>query len=146
MVLGFDHLVTGYEGESDCFFGSTMGRNANRIGGAAFEIDGVTYHLAANENGNNLHTDFDHGFHKAIWNAELLEDRENAVDIFLSIVPMAKMVFLGNLEDICYLHTARMITVYPHRVMTVVSDKKTIINVTNHSYFNLAGHDSRQYL
>lgn len=76
VVLGFDS-VTEYEG-NDCFFGSTIGRNANRIGGAAFDLDGVTYHLAANENGNNLHTEFDHGFHKVIWNAEVLE-AENAV-------------------------------------------------------------------
>ena len=47
VVLGFDS-VAGYEG-NDCFFGSTIGRNANRIGGAEFELDGTTVHLAANE-------------------------------------------------------------------------------------------------
>ncbi len=51
-----------------------------QTGSAARNLNwmGQFVHLAANENGNNLHTDFDHGFHKAVWNAELLEE-ENAV-------------------------------------------------------------------
>ena len=93
VVLGFDHLEQ-YE-ENPNFFGSTVGRSANRIGGAAFQIDGVTYHLTANENENNLHSDFYHGFHNSL-----------------------QISYDG------------------------ISDKKTIINMTNHSYFNLAGHDA----
>ena len=94
VVLGFDS-VTGYEG-NDCFFGAIIGRNANRIGGAAFDLDGVTYHLAANENGNNLHTEFDHGFHKVIWKAEVLE-AENAVK-FIYRSPDGENGFPGNLD------------------------------------------------
>ena len=94
VVLGFDS-VTGYEG-NDCFFGAIIGRNANRIGGAAFDLDGVTYHLAANENGNNLHTEFDHGFHKVVWNAEVLE-AENAVK-FTYHSPDGENGFPGNLD------------------------------------------------
>lgn len=136
VVLGFDS-VTGYEG-NDCFFGSTIGRNANRIGGASFEIDGVKYELAANENGNNLHTDKEHGFHKAIWNAEVLE-AENAVK-FTYRSPDGENGFPGNLDmSVTY-------TLQEDNAIRIdydgVSDKKTVINVTNHSYFNLAGHDS----
>ena len=136
VVLGFDS-VAGYEG-NDCFFGSTIGRNANRIGGAEFELDGTTVHLAANENGNNLHTDFDHGFHKAVWNAELLEE-ENAVRFFYRS-PDGENGFPGNLDiKVTY-------TLQEDNAIRIdydgVSDKKTVINVTNHSYFNLNGHDS----
>jgi len=136
VVLGFDS-VTEYE-KNDCFFGSTIGRNANRIGGAAFDLDGVTYHLAANENGNNLHTEFDHGFHKVIWNAEVLE-AENAVR-FTYRSPDGENGFPGNLDmSVTY-------TLQEDNAIRIdydgVSDKKTVINVTNHSYFNLGGHDS----
>ena len=136
VVLGFDS-VTGYEG-NDCFFGSTIGRNANRIGGASFEIDGVKYELAANENGNNLHTDKEHGFHKAIWNAEVLE-AENAVK-FTYRSPDGENGFPGNLDmSVTY-------TLQEDNAIRIdydgVSDKKTVINVNNHSYFNLEGHDS----
>lgn len=92
VVLGFDHLEQ-YE-ENPNFFGSTVGRSANRIGGAAFQIDDVTYHLTANENENNLHSDFYHGFHKVLWNADM-KDGEMQL-YFLTIVPMAKMAFLGT--------------------------------------------------
>lgn len=136
VVLGFDS-VTGYEG-NDCFFGSTIGRNANRIGGAEFELDGTTIHLTANENGNNLHTDFDHGFHKVIWNVELKE-AENAVK-FTYCSPDGENGFPGNLNmSVTY-------TLQEDNAIRIdyegVSDKKTVINVTNHSYFNLGGHDS----
>ena len=136
VVLGFDS-VAGYEG-NDCFFGSTIGRNANRIGGAEFELDGTIVHLAANENGNNLHTDFDYGFHKAVWNAELLEE-ENAVR-FSYHSPDGENGFPGNLDiKVTY-------TLQEDNAIRIdydgVSDKKTVINVTNHSYFNLNGHDS----
>lgn len=136
VVLGFDS-VTGYE-KNDCFFGSTIGRNANRIGGAEFELDGTAIHLAANENGNNLHTDFDHGFHKVIWNAEM-QEAENAVK-FTYCSPDGENGFPGNLNmSVTY-------TLQEDNAIRIdydgVSDKKTVINVTNHSYFNLGGHDS----
>ena len=94
VVLGFDS-VAGYE-VNDCFFGATIGRNANRTAGAAFELDGVVYHMTKNENGNNLHTDIDHGFHKVIWETELLEE-ENAVR-FSYHSPDGENGFPGNLD------------------------------------------------
>lgn len=93
VVLGFD---SGSRiRREDCFFGSTIGRNANRIGGAEFELDGTIVHLAANENGNNLHTDLS-WIHKAVWNAELLEE-ENAVR-FSYHSPDGENGFPGNLD------------------------------------------------
>ena len=136
VVLGFDHLEQ-YE-ENPNFFGSTVGRSANRIGGAAFQIDGVTYHLTANENENNLHSDFYHGFHKVLWNADM-KDGENAV-VFSYNSPDGENGFPGNLKiSVTY-------TLKNDNSLQIsydgISDKKTIINMTNHSYFNLAGHES----
>lgn len=136
LVLGYDHLAD-YE-ENSCFFGATIGRNANRIGGAAFQIDGTTFRLAANENGNNLHTDFSHGFHKVLWNAEILE-KEQAVK-FSYVSPDGENGFPGTLQiSVTY-------TLLPDLGIQItydgVSDRKTLINPTNHSYFNLGGHDA----
>ena len=132
VVLGFDYLEQ-YE-ENPNFFGSTVGRSANRIGGAAFQIDGVTYHLTANENENNLHSDFYHGFHKVLWNADM-KDGENAV-VFSYNSPDGENGFPGNLKiSVTY-------TLKNDNSLQIsydgISDKKTIINMTNHSYFNLA--------
>lgn len=136
LVLGYDKLEE-YE-ENGCFFGAVIGRNANRIGGASFTLDGVEYRLAANENGNNLHTDFDHGYHKVLWDAEMLEE-ENSVK-FSYASPDGENGFPGTL------HISVTYTLLPDNGIQItydgVSDKKTTINLTNHSYFNLAGHDA----
>lgn len=136
LVLGYDTLAE-YE-ENDCFFGAVIGRNANRIGGAAFTLDGVEYKLADNENGNNLHTDRDHGYHKVVWTAECLE-AENAVR-FSYVSPDGENGFPGNFKvSVTY-------TLTDDNAIEItydgVSDKKTVINMTNHSYFNLDGHDA----
>lgn len=136
VVLGYDNLG-GYE-ENGCFFGSVIGRNANRIEGASFKIDGVEYKLAGNENGNNLHSDFNNGFHKKMWRAET--DEENNSVKFSYISPDGENGFPGTLKvSVTYTALADnglQIT------YDAVSDKKTLINLTNHSYFNLGGHDA----
>lgn len=140
LVLGYDNLAD-YE-VNGCFFGSTIGRNANRIGGAAFRIDGEEYRLAANENGNNLHSEFDHGFHKVLWDAEMLEE-EQAVR-FSYVSPDGENGFPGTLKvSVTYtlLEDTGIQIAYE-----AVSDKKTLINLTNHSYFNLGGHDAGSIL
>lgn len=134
VVLGYDTLAE-YE-VNDCFFGATIGRNANRISNASFFMDGVVYKLDANENGNNLHSHFYQGFHKVVWNAEILES-ENAVR-FSYVSPDGENGFPGELQlSVTY-------TLREDNALEITSegfcDKKTIFNVTNHSYFNLAGH------
>ena len=136
VVLGYDCLED-YE-ENGCFFGAVIGRSANRIGGAAFTLDKETYSLAANENGNNLHTDFDHGFHKVMWQAEP-DEAANALKLSY-VSPDGENGFPGTLQmSVTY-------TLLPDNGIQItydgVSDKKTLINVTNHTYFNLAGHDA----
>ncbi len=136
VVLGYDSLAE-YE-ENGCFFGATIGRNANRIKGAAFTLDGVEYKLAANENGNNLHTEINHGFHKVVWDAEILED-QNAVK-FSYVSPDGENGFPGTL------HISVTYTLTEDNAIEItydgVCDKKTTLNMTNHSYFNLGGHDA----
>ncbi len=72
VVLGFDSGEAYYDNGS--FFGAVVGPSANRIGGAGFEIDGVKYQLAVNDGPNNLHSDFERGYHKAYWDAQAGEN------------------------------------------------------------------------
>lgn len=140
MVLGYDNLAD-YE-ENGCFFGATIGRNANRIGGASFTLDGTAYALTANENGNNLHTDFEHGFHKVLWDAKPLSDG-NGVQ-FSYVSPDGENGFPGTVQiSVTYSLTPDMGIQITY---DGVSDKKTVLNPTNHSYFNLGGHDAGSIL
>ena len=134
IILGFeggeDYLVNG------SFFGATVGRSANRIANAKFSIDGKEYNLAVNDNDNNLHSDFYKGMHKVLWNAETGEDHVK----FLYHSPDMENGFPGNLDiSVTYTLTKDNELVIAYEG---VSDKKTLINMTNHTYFNLAGHDS----
>ena len=134
VVLGFDHGEDYYENGS--FFGAVVGPNANRIGGASFEIDGVKYQLDVNDGPNNLHSDFEKGYHKAIWDAQV---GENSVTFTLTDTD-GNMGFPGNkkVQVVYTLDEENGITLHYH----ASSDKKTVLNLTNHSYFNLDGHDS----
>lgn len=134
VVLGFDsgeeYLV------NVGFFGATVGRCANRIAGARFTIDGTEYKLAVNDNENNLHSDAYRGMHKVLWNAE---EGDNCVR-FTYHSPDMENGFPGNLDiTVTY-------TLTDENAIEIdydgVSDRKTLINMTNHSYFNLSGHDS----
>ena len=134
IILGFeggeDYLVNG------SFFGATVGRSANRIANAKFSIDGKEYNLAVNDNDNNLHSDFYKGMHKVLWNAEKGEDHVK----FSYHSPDMENGFPGNLDiSVTYTLTEDNELVIAYEG---VSDKKTLINMTNHTYFNLAGHDS----
>lgn len=134
VVLGYD-TVKDYE-ENGSFFGTTVGRNANRIADAKFTIDGVTCQLAVNDGPNNLHSDKALGYHKKIWDADTAN---NAVK-FTYISPDGEMGFPGTLKiSVTYTLTDdNALEIY----YDGVSDKKTVINLTNHSYFNLSGHNS----
>ena len=137
VVTGYDTLP-GYEAGG--FFGATVGRHANRISGAAFTLDGVEYSLADNDNGCNLHSDFKTGFHKQLWNTELLPDGVR----FFRTSPAGEAGFPGNLE-ISVFYTLDDENGL-HIRYEGVSDRKTLINLTNHSFFNLSGHDAGSVL
>ncbi len=136
VVLGFDTLEEYMK--NDYFLGVTVGRNANRIAGAKATIDGVIYDLVKNDGENNLHTDPEKGFHMRPWEGKA-EEGSNSVIFFLEEQDMFTG-FPGNLEiTVTYrLTDDNELLISYHGV----SDKNTILNCTNHSYFNLAGHDS----
>lgn len=134
LVLGLEKGEDYYDNGS--FFGATVGPNANRIAGASFEIDGVKYQLDVNDGPNNLHSDFEKGYHKQLWDAET---GENWVRFSLEDTD-GNMGFPGNKKiQVTYtLDEENGLELRYHGT----SDKKTVLNLTNHTYFNLDGHDS----
>lgn len=140
VVLGYD-TAEPYFGNSE-FFGAIVGRSANRIKDGSFEIDGVKYQLPINENTNNLHSDMENGFHKKLWTAAPDEARNAITFSFTS--PDGENGFPGTLN----MHVTYTLT--DDNALSIhyegVSDKKTIINCVNHTYFNLAGHASGKIL
>lgn len=132
LVLGFDDGESYYGNGS--FFGTVIGPCANRTGGAEYTLDGVTYQLDKNDGANNLHTHKQLGFHKRLWDAEI---GENSVTFSLEDED-GHLGFPGNKKvSVTYsLSEENELTLHYH----ASSDKKTIINLTNHSYFNLDGH------
>lgn len=136
IVLGFDD-VKGYT-INPSFFGSTIGRSANRIAKASFTLNGVTYNLEKNDGENNLHSHFDDCFNKKMFNATVL-DEENAVK-FSVFSPDGDQGFPGNVNaSVTYRVTESNALEIEYDATT---DADTVYNVTNHSYFNLSGHAS----
>jgi aldose 1-epimerase len=130
IVLGFD-AVDGYLDEHP-YFGSTVGRVGNRIGGAQFELDGVEYRVTANEGAHHLHGGAS-GFHGRLW--EMAPQGERAVAFRLRS-PDGDEGYPGNLDTtVCYtLEDDGLRIDYE-----ATTDAPTPVNLTNHSYFNLAG-------
>lgn len=138
VVLGFDD-VAGYEVNAS-FFGAVILPSANRINNAEFTIDGVKYKVDVNDGKNNLHSHYELGSHKRIWD---FEEGSNFVKFSLAMNDM-DMGFPGNKKfTITYKLTDDNEVILSY---TGMSDKNTIINPTNHSYFNLSGHDAGSIL
>lgn len=132
VVLGFDN-VAAYE-VNGCFFGSFIGRHGNRIGNAEFELNSITYQLEKNDGANNLHGGTP-GYNKVMYKAETTEDSVT----FSRVSPDMEQGFPGNLEiSVTYTITEDNELKISYKAK---SDKDTLCNVTNHSYFNLKGHD-----
>lgn len=136
VVLGYDS-VSGYE-QGTCFFGATIGRSGNRIAGGTFEIGGVTYQMTKNENDNNLHSGPD-GYDQRIWAVKEIREEENSVTFALHS-PDLDQGFPGNFDITVKYEISETNEVIIHYMGS--SDQDTVGNLTNHSYFNLEGHDS----
>lgn len=134
VVLGFDTPEAYFDNPS--FFGVTIGPSANRIAGAAFELHGKTYQLPVNDGENNLHSDMDNGYHKRAWTAAA---GENELTLTLEGKD-GELGFPGNkkITMVYSLSDDNGLKLKYH----AISDADTIINLTNHTYFNLAGHKS----
>lgn len=136
VVLGYGSAAN-YLDDGNCF-GASVGPIANRTKGAKFVIDGVTYNLDANDGENNLHTSHERGFQKRLWNAATTED---SVRFSLKKEDM-DMGVPGNLDCAVTYTLTDDNEVKIHYEIT--SDKETMLNMTNHSYFNLNGHDASE--
>lgn len=132
VVLGFDSAEGYFDNPS--FFGSTIGPNANRIAKAGFQLDGNICFLDANDGENNLHSHREQGYHKRMWEAQTAKDSV----IFTLTDKDGSMGFPGSKEfQVIYtLDEENGLTITYH----AKSDKRTVLNPTNHSYFNLEGH------
>ncbi|MZQ49633.1 MAG: galactose-1-epimerase [Bacteroidales bacterium] len=136
-----DNVTFGYdtfEGmiNGDMSFGSVVGRYANRIAGGRFSIDGVEYKLPLNNGPNTLHGG-PGGWHSVVWDTEVLKNTENPSVRFTYHSPDMEMGFPGNVKaEVVYTWTDDNEIVMDYSCTT---DKKTVINVTNHAYFNLHG-------
>ena len=137
VVLGYDDC-NGYRVTNGAALGATVGRNSNRLKGASFELGGTTYNLHANEGTNSLHSGPDFYFQR-MW--KLVEHTQTSVILELNS-PDGDQGFPGNavirvtysLDEQSGLHI----------VYDAVCDRDTVFNMTNHSYFNLAGHENTQ--
>ena len=136
VVLGFDKLEDYFD--NPACFGATIGPVANRTAGATITIDGTDWHMPANEGVNNLHSDLEHGLHKRVWDVEL-DETHNAVRMTTSLKD-GELGLPGNRT-----FTA-VFTVTRTGVFRIEygceSDRATYVSMTNHTYFNLAGHNA----
>lgn len=132
IVLGYDD-VAGYE-VNGCFFGAFIGRHGNRIGGAEFTLDGTVYKLEKNDGENNLHGGTP-GYHQVMYQAAAGDDSVT----FTRVSPDMEQGYPGNLSiSLTYTLTEENELRIEYEAK---SDKDTLCNLTNHSYFNLKGHD-----
>ncbi len=134
IVLGFDTLA-GYLGEEP-YFGATIGRVANRIAKGTFTLNGVTYHVPVNNGPNSLHGGT-RGFDKVVWQAEAVAGSADPAVKFTHRSPDGDQGYPGNLvATVTYTLTGENGLRLDY---TATTDKATPVNLTNHSYFNLAG-------
>jgi len=138
VTLGYDRLEDYFANSS--FFGATIAPNANRVKDARFVIDGVAYQLDVNDGPNNLHSHLDKGSHKRVWEAQAGDGQVT----FTIKLGHGDMGFPGDKTfSITYTLTDDNALRLDYHAST---DRKTILNPTNHAYFNLAGHGSGKIL
>ena len=133
VVIGFDNLE-GYLAKEP-YFGALIGRYGNRIGNASFKLDGIEYKLPANDGPNSLHGGL-RGFDKRVWTAREIQGEHPALELtYLS--KDGEEGYPGNLSaKVVYSLTEDNALRIDY---TATTDKDTVLNLTNHSYFNLAG-------
>ena len=131
VVLGHDTLPD-YTSDNKTYFGALIGRYANRIGGATFTLNGTKYTLPANDNGNSLHGG-PQGFDKKVWTGKELPD---GVELTYKSAD-GEAGYPGTLTAVVSYHLTDANGLVIH--YTATTDKDTVVNLTNHSYWNLKG-------
>ena len=143
IALGFDAL-DGYFDNPACY-GGTIGPSANRTDKGQIEIAGTVYQMARNDGpdkANNLHTDLEHGLHKRVWNATV-DEITNTVSFTCKLAD-GELGLPGNRTfTVAYVLQAGPTGAAELTcTQSCVTDADTFVNMTNHTYFNLAGHDA----
>lgn len=137
IALGYKN-IQGYENNNPGF-GSLIGRSANRIAGAKFELNGKIYELEKNEGENNLHGG-DPAYNMVMYETNIYEEEEMISIDFSRLSPDMEQGFPGNFDlTVTYTLTEGNELILEYHG---VSDKDTVVNLTNHSYFNLSGHNA----
>lgn len=134
VLLGYDDLASYVANRS--FFGVTVGRFANRVGGGRFALEGRSYTLSRNNNGNTLHGGED-GFDKRLWRVESVSEGPRAAVTLALTSPDGDQGFPGKVEvRVTYaLDDAGALTID----FSGATDRPTVLNLTNHAIFNLSG-------
>ena len=142
ITLGYDNLDDYVK--RGAFFGATVGRYANRIGGAKFVLDGTEYKLAANNGENHLHGGIK-GFDKVVWKLDEIKSESNKAVVKMSYISEdGEEGYPGNMAcTVTYTLTEDNELKISYEAET---DKTTVVNLTNHSYFNLAGQGTGEIL
>ncbi len=142
VVLGYPDL----QGYIDCTqsLGVLVGRHANRIEGAQFTLGDVTYQLAANDGRNHIHGG-PGGFGKVVWQPKIVETKYGPGLLLSYFSPHGEEGYPGNLQvDVTYAPTSSKGALAIH--YQAVGDQDTVVSMTNHAYFNLAGAGSTSIL
>ncbi len=143
VTLGFptlaDYVANNAAASGSTYFGAIIGRYANRIGGACFTLDGVHHDLPANDGPNTLHGG-PGGFHTRVWDATELSGPDGPGVMLTYTSPDNEQGFPGTLKvEVTY-------TVTPYNALRMdyraTPDRPTVVNLTNHAYFNLSGEGS----
>lgn len=132
VVLSHDNMDDWYK--NGCFLGSVIAPSANRIANAEATIDGVSYKLDVNDNENNLHTNIPDGMNKRLWDAQ---EVENGVRFTYELADMDYKLPGNRKFAVTYTLTDDNEIRLDYEGD---SDKNTVMNLTNHAYFNLSGH------
>jgi len=144
----FDDIVLGYDNlnnylQKNPYFGSVVGRYGNRIGNGTFVLDGVSYSLATNDGENHLHGGIK-GFDKVVWTAKDTSSSDGPAVEFSYLSKDGEEDYPGNLL-VTMVYTLTHDNSFKIDYLAT-TDKATIVNLTHHSYFNLAGHGSGSIL
>jgi aldose 1-epimerase len=143
IVLGFDQPETYWADPPPPYFGAIVGRYGNRIAKGQFVLDGKTYKLATNNGPNHLHGGA-RGFDKQLWDMTLKDTPQGSSIIFSRTSPDGEEGYPGNLRvTVTYTLTEKNELVVDYHATT---DKATPVNLTQHSYFNMAGEGSGDIL
>ncbi len=144
ILLGYDS-ITDYENANGSYIGATIGRFCNRIAGGRFTLDGKEIQLACNAGGGTTHIHGGNvGFDKRIWNFEILKNDSDPAVRFFRLSPDGEENYPGNLDvSVTVTLTEDDTLILSYHAKT---DADTVVNLTNHSYFNLNGFDGENVM